>query len=264
MPATCSARSSTWTRNAIVAALLFANATPSWAQLRVMMSGGFSAAYRQVLPEFERESGITVTTISGASQGSGPETISAQLARGVAADVVILSRQGLRDLTGAGRILAESDVDLAQTPLGLAIRTGATKPDISTVERLKQALLLAHTIAAPGSTGGLYLTNELLPRLELVDRLTVKLTARGSESAALVASGEATFAIQPVSELLHLPGVEFVGVLPPDVQLVQVFAGAVLAGSTNVEKARQLIAFLASNRASAAISNNGMERLRVH
>ena len=245
---------------AAAAALLFVAATPAQAQLRVLISGGFAAAYRQVLPSFERESGVSVTTMSGSSQGSGPETIGAQLARGVLADVVILSREGLRDLTAGGRIVAGTDVDLAQTPLGLAIRAGAPKPDISTVERLKQALLAAKTVAVPGSTGGLYVTNELLPRLGLVDVLTVRITSRGSESTALVTTGEATIAIQPVSELLHVSGVEFVGPLPPGVQLVQAFAGAVVVGSANVDMAKRLLAFLASDGASAAIIANGMER----
>ena len=198
--------------------------------------------------------------MSGSSQGAGPETIGAQLARGVSADVVILSREGLQDLTGAGRIVAGTYAELAQTPLGLAIRIGAPKPDISTVERFKQALLAAKTVAVPGSTGGLYLLNEVLPRLGIADKLTIRVTARGSESAELVASGEANLAIQPASELLHVAGVEFVGPLPLGVQLVQVFAGGVVVGSKNARMAKQLIAFLASDRASTALSANGMER----
>ena len=247
---------------AAAAALLFAAATPAQAQLRVLISGGFAAAFRQVLPTFERESGISVITMSGSSQGAGPETIGAQLARGVVADVVILSREGLRELAAGGRIAAGTEVDLAETPLGLAIRAGAPKPDISTVERLKKVLIAARTIAVPGSTGGLYFTNQILPRLGLVDMLTVRVTARGSESTALVATGEATIAIQPVSELLHAGGVEFVGPLPQDVQLVQVFAGAVVDGSANADMGKRLLAFLTSDGANAAIIASGMERTR--
>src|SRR5580704_6342085 len=95
------------------------------AQVKVIVSGGFSAAFRLALPEFERTTGIAVTTSTGASQGNGPETIGAQLRRGVPADMVIMSREGLADLIAAGRIVAGTDVDLAQTPLGLAVRSGA-------------------------------------------------------------------------------------------------------------------------------------------
>src|SRR5215472_10922566 len=93
------------------------------AQLNVLISGGFSGAYEKLLSEFERTSGIKVTTGSGASQGTGPQTIAAELARSVPADVVILlSREGLSELIAAKRITAETDVDLARVPLGVAVR----------------------------------------------------------------------------------------------------------------------------------------------
>lgn len=98
------------------------------AQLKVMISGGFSGPCEQLLPEFERTAGIQVSTGSGASQGTGPQTIAAQLARGVPADVVILSREGLADLIAAHRIAPGTDVDLARTPLGVAIRAGGMVP----------------------------------------------------------------------------------------------------------------------------------------
>src|SRR3954471_20318393 len=86
------------------------------AQVKVLISGGFSGPYEKLLPEFERTTGMKVATGSGSSQGTGPQTIAAQLARGVPADVVILSREGLTELIGAKRIAAGTDVDLAQTP----------------------------------------------------------------------------------------------------------------------------------------------------
>src|SRR5579872_5485040 len=113
------------------------------AHLNVLISGGFSGAYEQLLPEFTRTSGFKVTTGSGASQGSGPQTIAAQLARGVPADVVILSREGLNDLIAEKRIAAGTDMDLARVPLGIAVRAGTAKPDVSTVEAFKQLMLKA-------------------------------------------------------------------------------------------------------------------------
>src|SRR5215467_11964509 len=133
------------------------------AQLNVLISGGFSGPYEQVLPEFERATGIKVVTGSGSSQGTGPQTIAALLARGVPADVVILSREGLAELIAANRIAAGTDVDLARVPLGVAVRAGTPKPDVSTVEAFKQVLLKTNTIAVPGSTSGIWLKTDLFP-----------------------------------------------------------------------------------------------------
>ena len=138
--------------------------------VNVLISGGFSGAYEQLVPEFERTSGIKVTTGSGASQGAGPQTIAAQLARGVSADVAILSREGLSELIAANRIIAGTDVDLARVPLGVAVRAGTSKPDVSTVEAIKQLLLKAKTIAVPESTSGIWLKTDLFPQLGIKDQ----------------------------------------------------------------------------------------------
>jgi molybdate transport system substrate-binding protein len=229
-------------------------------QVKVIMSGGFANAYRQLLPAFEQSTGITVTTASGASQGKGPETIGAQLRRGVSADVVILSKEGLGELMAEGRIIAGTDVDLAQTPLGAAVPPPPPpQPDIDTVDALKQALLHAKAVAVPGSTTGIYLTTVLFPRLGIADKIIVKVTARGSESAAMVAGGGANIALQPVSELLHVAGIDFVGPIPAEVQYVSVFSAAVVAGSKQQEASQQLIAYLASRNAHAAMRDSGME-----
>ena len=227
--------------------------------LRVLMSGGFTGGYEALLPEFQRISGIAVTTGSGASQGSGPHTIGAQLARGVAADVVILSREGLAELIAAKRIAAGTDVDLARVGLGIAVRAGSAKLDVSSVEAVKRALLAARTIAVPGSTSGIWLKEDLFPRLAVADRLDMRMTPRGSDAAAMVAAGGAALAVMPVSEILVAPGVDHAGVLPAEIQMIQVFAAAIVAGSSVAVAARQLIEFLASPRAAEAIRRSGME-----
>ena len=227
--------------------------------MRVLISGGFSGPYEQLLPEFERTTGIKVTTGSGSSQGTGPQTIAAQLARGVPADVVILSREGLTGLIAAQRIAAGTDVDLARTPIGVAVRAGAPKPDVRSVEAFKEVVLKAGTVAVPSSTSGIFLMEEIFPRLGIADRVNVKATPRGTGAAAMVAAGEAEIALLPVSEILHAPGVELAGVIAEEIQLNQIFAAAVVTGSKEVEAARRLIAFLASERASATIKASGME-----
>ena len=107
----------------------------------VLISGGFAGAYEQLLPEFERSRRIKVTTRSGSSQGVEPQTIATQLARGVSADVVILSREGHGELIAASTIAAGTDVDLARVPLGVAVPAGTPKPDVRSVESFKQAML---------------------------------------------------------------------------------------------------------------------------
>jgi len=231
------------------------------AQLNVLISGGFSGAYERLLPEFTRTSGIEVTTGSGASQGTGPQTIAAQLARGVAADVVILSREGLNELIAAKRIAAGTDVDLAQVPLGVAVRAGTPTPDVSTVGAFKKILLTARTVAIPASTSGIWLTTELFPRLGVAEKINVKATPRGSDAAGLVAAGGADVAVLPVSEILYAIGVDCAGSIAPQIQFVQVFSAAVVAGAAAIEDSKRLIAFLASARAAEAIRNSGMEPL---
>ena len=242
---------------AIMALLVHPSAAQ--AQLKVIISGGFSTAYRQVLPGFERETGITVTTLSGASQGKGPETIAAQLARGLAVDAVIMSREGLGELIKAGRIAPGTDADLATATIGVAARAGVRKPDVSTVEGFKQALLDARLVAVPASTSGIYLTTDLFPRLGIADRIKARVMPRGSQSAALVVNGEADLVVQPVSELIHVQGLDYAGPIPMEIQLIQMFSAAVVAESKEVEAARRLIGFLASGRTAAAIRSNGME-----
>jgi molybdate transport system substrate-binding protein len=245
----------------VVAAAFLMSPLAALAQVKVIISGGFSGPYERLLPEFQRTSGIKVETGSGASQGSGPQTIAAQLARGVPADVVIMSREGLAELVAAQRIVAGTDVDLARTPLGVAVRAGAPKPDVSTVKTFKEVMLKAKAVAVPSSTSGIFLIKEVFPRLGIADRVNVKATARGTGALAMVASGEADIAVMPVSEIVHAPGIEYAGALAEEIQLNQVFAAAVVSGSKEIDAAKRLIAFLASERSAPAIRDGGMEPL---
>jgi molybdate transport system substrate-binding protein len=235
---------------------LLASPAALFAQLNVIISGGFAAPYQEILPEFEKATGITVTTARGQSQGNGPNAIGAQLRRGAPADVVIMSREGLDQLIAEGRIVAGSDVDLGRTPLGIAVRAGASKPDIGTADAFKRALLGAKSITFPDSTTGIYMMTTLFPKLGIAGEIAGKITHTG---VAAVAKGDAELAIQPVSEILHVPGTDFVGALPMEIQYVSVFSAARVAGSKESEAAKRLIAFLASESAMKAIRNSGME-----
>ncbi len=224
-------------------------------QVKVLMSGGFSVAYQELLPEFERTTGITVTTTRGPSQGNGPDAIGAQLRRGVLVDMVIMNREGLEELMAQGRFVAGTVVDLAQVPLGLAVRHGAPRPEIGTVDAFRRTLLGARSIASD-SSATIYVTTKLLPRLGVADTVAAKVVSKGP---GVVASGESDFAILPVSELLAAPGVDFVGTIPAEVQHISVFTAGVVAGSKELKASKRLIAFLTSGNATAAIRKSGME-----
>jgi molybdate transport system substrate-binding protein len=236
--------------------------TQAMAQLEVIISGGFSGPYNQMLPGFEQKTGIKVVTKSGASQGSGPKTIKAQLNAGVTADVVILSREGLAELMAQNKIAPNSDVDLAQAPLGLAVPTGNPKPDISTTKAFADALVKAKKIVVPGSTSGIYLKTELFPRLGISNQIEVQVTERGSESTAILAAHKANIAVQPSSELVNIPGIDYVGALPSDVQLIQTFSAAIIQNSPNQQAAKKLIEYLSSPSAAVPIKNSGMNLVR--
>jgi molybdate transport system substrate-binding protein len=243
-------------RMALAVLIVLTLPAASYAQLKVIASGGFSAAYKNLLPEFERTSGITVTTTSGASMGDGPNTIPNQVRRGVPADIIILSRDGLADLIKEKRTVPGTDTDLARSLQGMIVHAGAPKPDISTVEAFKQTLLRAKGIATTSSTGGVYLSTVLIQKLGIADQVKGKISFA---AAASVAKGENEIGIQQVSELLGVQGVDFVGTLPEGVQLVTTYAAAIVEGSKEIEKAKKLIAFLTSNGAAPAITKSGME-----
>jgi molybdate transport system substrate-binding protein len=230
-------------------------------ELKVIISGGFSGPYEQLVPQFERTTGIKVATGSGSSQGKGPQTIAAQLAKGVPADVVILSREGLTELIAQRRIAPGTDVDLARTPIGVAVRAGAPKPDVRTVDDFKRVVLKAGTVAVPSSTSGIFLIEEIFPRLGIAGRVNVTATPRGSGAAAMVATGEADIGLLPVSEIVHAQGVELAGVIAEEIQLHQIFAAAIVSGSKQIETAKRLISFLTSEPAAQTIRLGGMEPL---
>jgi molybdate transport system substrate-binding protein len=238
------------------AALVLASLPLAQGQLTVIISGGFNAAYREALPEFEKMTGIKVATTMGFSQGDG-DTIAKQLARGAPADLVILAKEGLADIS-PDKIVASTKVDLAETPTGVSVRAGMPKPDISTVEAFKQMLYQAKMVAIPPSTVGLHLKAKLYPQLGIAEEMRAKTT---TDNGA-ISRGEADVAIRAVSELLNVKGAEYVGTIPKEIQFISVFSAAVVAGAGEPENARRLITFLTSDQAAPAIRKSGMEPIR--
>jgi molybdate transport system substrate-binding protein len=225
-----------------------------------MISGGFSAAYRALAPEFERSTGHRLKTTSGPSMGSTPEAIPNRLERGEAADVLIMAGSALDELIGKSQVMGDSRVDLARSRIGMVVRAGAAKPDIGSVEALKRTLLAAKSIAYSDSASGVYLSKELFSRLGVADQIAGKSRMiPGEPVAAVVARGEAEIGFQQVSELLPVPGVDLVGTLPPELQKITVFSAGIATGAKELEAGRALIRFLTSDAAAPAIEKSGLE-----
>ena len=229
------------------------------AELRVMISGGFFAAYKTLLPAFEKASGHTVTTIYGPSMGAAPEAIPNRLARGEVADVVIMAGPALDALIGQGRVLRESRTDLATSAIGMAVRAGVRKPDISSVEAFRQTLLGAKTISYSDSASGVYLSTVLFKQLGVAEQMQGRRRAIAGEPAGVVvARGEAELAFQQISELLPVAGIVIVGPLPDAIQQITLFSAGIPVNAQAPEAAQALIRYLVSPTAGESIRLSGL------
>jgi molybdate transport system substrate-binding protein len=228
-------------------------------ELRVMTSGTFTAALLELAPRFERATGHTVVAAT-TTMGVGANSIPSRLQRREPADVVILDDDAMRQLIAEGHVLADSRTPLARSGIGMAVRAGAAKPDISTVDALRRTLLQATSIAYSASVSGRYLTTELFQKLGIAEQVSGKSRRiEGERVGAVVARGEAEIGFQQTSELLPVPGIEYVGPLPSGVQRVSVFSAGVPVHSEHPAAAASLILFLASAEASVAVTRSGLE-----
>src|SRR5262245_25207609 len=245
-----------------LAALLIAGAA-SAADLQVMISAGFHGVYSELSPAFERASGHRLFTTRGPSMGDSPEAIPTRLARGETADIVIMDGGAADDLGKKGLVRADSKVVLARSLIGMVVRAGAAKPDIGSVEALRSTLLAATSIAYSDSGSGTYLSTTLFPKLGVADQVAgksrkVRGPPSGEPVAAVVARGEAEIGFQQVSELIHVPGVIFVGTIPAEVQPEIFFAGVLTSTVRQPEAAGEFLRFLVSPEATPVILKAGL------
>lgn len=244
----------------------FAASAASAADLRVMISAGFFKVYSELGPAFEKSTGHKLITTRGPSLGDSPEAIPARLARGEPADVLIMDGHGTdildqRDMTQPG-----SRVPLAESFIGMVVRTGQPKPDISTVDALRKTLLAAKSIAYSDSSSGTYLSTVGFKKLGIADEIAGKTRkVRGPPSgepvAAVVARGEAEVGFQQVAELINVTGADFVGTVPAEIQPPTFFVGALPKGSQQADAAVALLRFLSSAEAAAVITKAGLKPL---
>jgi molybdate transport system substrate-binding protein len=233
-------------------------------EVRVMISAGFYQVYADLSSAFEKATGHKLVTTRGPSMGDSPEAIPTRLARGETADVVILDGGAADELAHKGFVRAATKTELALSQIGMVVRAGAATPDISNVEAFKRLLLAVQSIGYSDSGSGTYLSTVLFPKLGLADQIArksrkVRGPPSGEPVAAVVARGEVEIGFQQVSELIHTPGVTFVGALPPDLQPGFSFVGVITTAATQPEAAMALLRFLSSPQAEETLTKNGLK-----
>ena len=241
----------------------------SASEVNVMISAGFFHVYEELGPAFEKSTGHKLVTTRGPSVGDSPEAIPTRLARGERSDVVIMEGVGIDILQERDLIRPGSRTPLAESFIGMVVRAGQPKPDISTVDALRKTLLAAKSIAFSDSSSGTYLSTVAFKKLGVAEEIASKTRkVRGPPSgepvAAVVARGEAEIGFQQVAELLHVPGADFVGTVPAEIQPPTLYVGALPKGSGQEDAAVALLRFLSSADAAGVIAKAGLKPLTAH
>jgi molybdate transport system substrate-binding protein len=225
------------------------------AEIKVIASAAIKESYQEIVPEFEKATNNKVVTL-----WSGTGDIMKRVKAGETADIIILGSNSIDELIGLGKIEPGSRVDLMKSGVGVAVRAGAPKPDISSGEALKKTLLSAKSIGYSSGPSGVYL-DSLFQRMGIANELKPKLMQppSGGSVAEVVARGDAEIGFQQVSELIHAPGIDFLGPLSPDVQQITVFSSGIPTGAKEPAAAKALVMHLKSPAAVPIIKKNGME-----
>jgi molybdate transport system substrate-binding protein len=225
------------------------------AEIRVLSTQATEEAYRELVPQFERTSGHKVTTIF-----TGTLDANKRLAAGETYDLLIMSAPSIDEHVKAGKVVPGSRVDLAKSGVGVGVKAGAAKPDISTTDALKKTLLAAKSIGYSTGPSGVYMIG-LFQRMGIADEIKGKLkqTPTGVFVGSIIASGDAEIGFQQVSELSHFAGVDYVGPLPAEVQQFTTFSSGILAGAKEADAAKALVKFITAPAAASAFKKRGLE-----
>ena len=254
------------TRIALPAALLLVGLSviapaANAAELKVLTAGAYDQVFQALLPEFEKQTGHTVK-----SEKAPAGTLKKRIESGEAFDIAIITPAVIEGLIKDGKLDAQSYAKVATVGVGVGVREGAPKPDISSVEGFKHALIAAKAVAytdpATGATSGTYVDN-LLVRLGIADQVRPKAKLkRGGHAGEFVASGEADIVVQQASEIIPVKGVVLVGPLPAEIQNTTTYAAAVSSRSNQQAAAQALINALTSPTAVAVLEAKGMEPVK--
>lgn len=238
-----------------LAATMIGTGAAQAAEIRLIAAAATKDVVLELIPQFERSTGHEVTTVWG-----GTDAVTKRISGGEAADIVLIAAPNIDKLISEGRLVAGSRANVAKSGIGVAIRAGLPKPDISSAEAVKRAVLAVKSVAYSSGPSGFYLA-DLFNRMGIADEIKgkVKQTASGIQVGEVVARGEADLGFQQISELLHLKGIEYLGPLPPDIQHVTVFSAGLHTAAAAPDAARMLIQFLTGPDADPVIRKSGME-----
>ncbi len=228
------------------------------AEIKMLAAGAVKEILLELVPEFERSSGHKVT-----ASWTGSADIRKRIGAGEAFDLVIVGATDVDAFIKDGKMIPGSRVDIAKSGVGIAVKAGATRPDINSSEAVKKALLSAKAVAFSTGPSGVYV-QRLFDRLGVASEIKdkSKQTPPGVRVAEYLSSGEADLGFQQVSELIHEKGIDFVGPLPADIQNITEYSSGVPVAANAAEPAKALQAFLSAPAAAPVIRTNGMEPSR--
>jgi molybdate transport system substrate-binding protein len=238
----------------IAAALLLSSAANA-AEIKVLSTQATEEAYKELVPQFEKASGHKVTTVFTGTLGAMK-----RLSDGESYDLLIMSRQSIDELSQSGKVVAGSRTEIARSGVGVAVGKGKPKPDIRTVDALKKTLLAAKSIGYSTGPSGVYVIT-MFQKMGIADEIKSKLkqTPTGVFVGSIIANGEVEIGFQQVSELSFFPGIDYVGPLPAEVQLITVFSAAIAAGAKQADAAKELVSFVKAPAAAAIFKKHALD-----
>lgn len=234
---------------------LFISGAASAAEIKVIASGATKEIINEILPAFEKNSGHKV-----AIEFTGTANIKKRIAAGETYDLVIVGAPEIDAFAQQGKIASGTRTDLMKSGVGVAVRSGASKPDIESSEALKKTLLAAKSIGYSSGPSGDHMVN-LVERMGIADQVKPKMkqVPSGSRISTMIESGEAEIGFQQISELIHENGIDYIGPLPSEVQKITVYAAGLHTGAREPEAAKALVKALAGPDAATLIKAHGME-----
>ena len=238
----------------IVAAVLL-SAFAHAAEIKVASTQATEEAYKELVAQFEKSTGHKVSTYY-----SGTLNVQKRLADGEPFDLIIMAGPAIDDQIKLGKAVAGSRVDFAQSGTGMAVKKGAPKPDIGSVDAFKKALLAAKSIGYSTGPSGIYMLS-VFEKLGIADKVKGKLkqTPSGVFVGTLIATGETEVGFQQISELLHFDGIDYVGPLPGDLQRMTMFSTGIHTGAKQGDAARALVKHITAPAAAPVIRKHGLE-----
>ena len=239
----------------VAGALMAVTSAAQAAEIKVLGTPAVREFYLELVAQFEQASGHKVTT-----EWAGTVDVMKRIGGGETVDLVIMAADSLDQLAKRDKIVSDTRVNVAKSGVGVAVRAGAPKPDISSSDALKKTMLAAKSIAYSSGPSGVYI-GELVQRMGVADELKPKMRQipPGEAVGELVARGEAELGFHQISELLPVKGIEIVGPLSPDVQRITVFAAGLPPGAKEADAAQALVKFITAPAAAAVIKKHGME-----